>query len=102
MTSLFFFTTIAIVFTCMALVFVVRHQRRGVAEKREHEMEHVLGQDAMRRASAKLKYMNSTRKRSKKNVPDPLMDLFGMEVPTDFRSAANGDPKGRPTGFPMA
>ena len=85
---------VVFVVVCIAAVFFVRRQRRVLAASRRLEMERTMEQDAMRRASAKLKYMNSSSKRNRSEgesesaEQDPLKDLFGMEVPTDFRPAS--------------
>ena len=96
MKGLYTLAVVVFVVVCIAVVFFVRRQRRMLAESRRLEMERAMEQDAMRRASAKLKYMNSSSKRKRgegegeaeHDEQDPLKDLFGMEVPTDFRPAS--------------
>lgn len=91
MSSLRALAAIVLVIACIAVILVARRQRRLRAESRKLEMEQAIEQDAMHRASAKLKYMNSTRKRSEgeSSEQDPLKDLFGMEIPSDFRPVKN-------------
>ena len=75
----------------IAAILVARRQRRMLAESRRLEMEHAMEQDVLRRASAKLKYMNSSKRNQSEGESaeqDPLKELFGMEVPTDFRPAS--------------
>jgi hypothetical protein len=87
MSSRLAMAAIVLVVAGVAVVLVLRRHRRMHAESRQLEMKRAMEQDAMHRASAKHKFMNSNRSRGESGEQDPLKDLFGLEVPTDFRPA---------------
>lgn len=71
---------------CAVLFFTVSRYRRMRASSIRRERERALERDSVRLASAKLKYRNILGKQGQKRGGDPLMDLYGVEVPTDCRS----------------
>ena len=77
----------SIVFIVAGLVFlwVMPRYRRMRAASIRRDRERALERDAIRLASAKLKFRNILAKQGQKPTVDPLMDLYGVEVPTDCR-----------------
>lgn len=77
----------SIVFIVAGLVFlwVMPRYRRMRAASIRLDRERALERDAIRLASAKLKFRNILAKQGQKPRVDPLMDLYGVEVPTDCR-----------------
>lgn len=71
---------------CAVLIRAVPRYRRmralSMQQLREREQE----QDAMRLARAKLKFRTILAQQGRKTDGDPLMDLYGVDVPTDCRS----------------
>ena len=65
--------------------WVVPRYRRMRAVSKGRDRERALDQDAIRLASAKLKFRNILAKQGQQSSRDPLIDLYGVEVPTDCR-----------------
>ena len=76
---------IAFIVVYAALLWAVSRYRRMRALSLRLERERALEQDAIRLANAKLKYRNILAKQGQRKGGDPLMDLYGVEVPTDCR-----------------
>ena len=76
---------IALIVVGIVLFWVVPRYRRMRAEAIRLDREHALNQDAIRLASAKLKFRNILAKQGQQRSRDPLIDLYGVEVPTDCR-----------------
>jgi hypothetical protein len=77
---------IAFIVVCIVLLVAVSRYRRMRALSIRLERERALEQDEIRLAGAKLKFRNVLGKQGQKRGGDPLMDLYGVEVPTDCRS----------------
>ena len=75
---------IAFIVVYAALLWAVSRYRRMRALSLRLERERALEQDAIRLANAKLKYRNILGKQGQRRG-DPLMDLYGVDVPTDCR-----------------
>jgi hypothetical protein len=84
MGNLFAAASIAFIVVYAVLLWGVSRYRRMRALSIRLERERALEQDAIRLANAKLKYRNILGKQGQKRG-DPLMDLYGVEVPTDCR-----------------
>lgn len=81
----FVVASIVFIVVCAALLLIVSRYRRMRALTIRRERERALEQDAIRLANAKLKYRNILGKQGQKRGGDLLMDLYGVEVPTDCR-----------------
>ena len=81
----FVVASIAFVVVCAVLLVAVSRYRRMRALTIRLERERAQEQDAIRLANAKLKYRNILAKQGQRKGGDPLMDLYGVEVPTDCR-----------------
>ena len=68
----------------MVLLLVTRY-RRMCSNTRQLERVRALEQDAVRLASAKLKFRNILARQGQHLDDDPLRDLYGVDVPTDCR-----------------
>lgn len=69
-----------------AALLLVRRYRRMREESRRSVSAHALEQDAIRLASAKLKFRNILARQGRPLEADPLRDLYGVDVPTDCRA----------------
>lgn len=76
---------IAFIVVGIVLFWVVPRYRRMRAVSIRQDRERALDQDAIRLASAKLKFRNILGKQGQQRPGDPLIDLYGVEVPTDCR-----------------
>ena len=77
---------IAFIVVGIVSFWVVPRYRRMRAVSIRLDRERALDQDAIRLASAKLKFRNILGKQGQqKRSGDPLIDLYGVEVPTDCR-----------------
>jgi len=76
---------IAFIVAGIVWLWVVPRYRRMRAVSIRLDREHALDKDAIRLASAKLKFRNILAKQGQKLSGDPLIDLYGVEVPTDCR-----------------
>ena len=76
---------IAFIVGGIVLFWVVPRYRRMRAVSIRLDRERALDQDAIRLASAKLKFRNILGKQGQQRSGDPLIDLYGVEVPTDCR-----------------
>lgn len=76
---------IAFIVAGIIWLWVVPRYRRMRAVSIRRDREHALDQDAIRLASAKLKFRNILGKQGQQRIGDPLIDLYGVEVPTDCR-----------------
>lgn len=76
---------IAFIVVGIVLFWVVPRYRRMRAVSMRQDRERALDQDAIRLASAKLKFRNILAKQGQQRPGDPLIDLYGVEVPTDCR-----------------
>lgn len=76
---------IAFVVAGIVSFWVVPRYRRMRAVSIRLDRERALDQDAIRLASAKLKFRNILAKQGQQRIGDPLIDLYGVEVPTDCR-----------------
>jgi hypothetical protein len=83
--NLFVVASIAFIVVFTVVLWAVSRYRRMRAGSIRLERERALEQDAIRLANAKLKYRNILGKQGQKRKVDPLMDLYGVEVPTDCR-----------------
>lgn len=85
MDNLFTVVSIAFITASTVLFLLVTRYRRMRALSRHLERERAMEQDAIRLASAKLKFRNILAKQGQRMNTDPLMDLYGVEVPTDCK-----------------
>ena len=70
----------------LAVIFSVRRYRRMRLATERLAREQELERDAMRLASAKLKFRNIlARQGQSPETVDPLRELYGVDVPTDCR-----------------
>ena len=69
----------------MMLVFVVRRQRQEAAERIEQAKNQALNRDVLHRARAKAQYQNHINMKNDGTTQDPLENMFGVEVPTEFK-----------------
>lgn len=70
----------------LAIMFSVRRYRRMRLATQRLARERELERDAMRLASAKLKFRNIlARQGQQTDAVDPLRELYGVDVPTDCR-----------------
>ena len=76
---------IAFIVVGIVLFWIVPRYRRMHAVSIRLDRERALKQDAIRLASAKLKFRNILAKQGQEKSGDPLIDLYGVEVPTDCR-----------------
>jgi len=83
--NLFVVASIVFIVVCTVWLWGVSRYRRMRALSIQLNREQALEQDAIRLASAKLKFRNILAKQGQKPRVDPLMDLYGVEVPTDCR-----------------
>ena len=83
MNNLFTVVSIAFIATCTVLYLLAMRYRRMRALSRQRERELAMERDAIRLASAKLKFRNILAKQGQQKGGDPLRDLYGVEVPTD-------------------
>lgn len=83
--NLFIDASIVFIVVCAVLLWGASRYRRVRALSIQLERERAMEQDAIRLASAKLKFRNILSKQGLKKAGDPLMDLYGVEVPTDCR-----------------
>ncbi len=80
---LFVVATIMFIAVCIVVFLVVSRYRRLRTSSIQFECERALEQDALRLASAKLKFRNILAKQGQRINVDPLRDLYGVDVPTD-------------------
>ncbi|MHB1084697.1 MAG: hypothetical protein ACYCZA_07640 [Thiobacillus sp.] len=85
MGNLFVAASIMFIVGCIVLLWVVSRYRRMRALSIRRERERALELDTIRLAGAKLKFRNILGKQAQKKSVDPLIDLYGVEVPTDCR-----------------
>ncbi|HEY9098742.1 MAG TPA: hypothetical protein VIN38_07725 [Thiobacillus sp.] len=83
MSYLFVVATIAFIAVCIVVFLVVSRFRRLRTSSIQFECERALERDAIRLASAKLKFRNILAKQGQRISVDPLRDLYGVDVPTD-------------------
>ena len=76
---------IAFIVVGIVLFWIVPRYRRMQSVSIRLDRERALKQDAIRLASAKLKFRNILAKQGQQKSGDPLIDLYGVEVPTDCR-----------------
>lgn len=69
-----------------AVFFAIRHYRLMRLAALKAERDQALERDAMRLASAKLKFRNILARRDPPARGDPLSELYGVDVPTDCRA----------------
>lgn len=81
------FAVLSIVFmvTAYAVHLSIRRYRRMRQAAERVARERALERDAIRLASAKLKFRNILARQGQSTPIDPLRDLYGVEVPTDCR-----------------
>lgn len=85
MDNLLVVALIAFIVAGIVLLWVVPRYRRMRAVSMRLDRKRALDQDAIRLASAKLKFRNILAKQGQKLGEDHLIDLYGVEVPTDCR-----------------
>ena len=77
--------SIAFAVTSAVLFLLVTRYRRMRNVSLKLETERAQERDAIRLASAKLKFRNILAKQGQRIIADPLRDLYGVDVPTDCR-----------------
>ena len=85
MGNLFVVASIVFIVGGIVLLWVVSRYRRMRALSIQRERERALELDTIRLAGAKLKFRNILGKQAQTRSGDPLIDLYGVEVPTDCR-----------------
>lgn len=83
MDSLFTVVSIAFVVAGVSALVLLTRYRRMRTDSRQCECARALEQDAVRLASAKLRFRNILARQGQRIPLDPLRDLYGVDVPTD-------------------
>lgn len=83
--ELFAVLAIACLVAGAAFYLSLRRYRRMRQATQRFERERALERDAIRLASAKLKFRNILARQGQPATVDPLRDLYGVDVPTDCR-----------------
>ncbi|MBT9567923.1 MAG: hypothetical protein IV085_06455 [Thiobacillus sp.] len=83
MDNLFAVVSIALAVAGVATLLLVTRYRRMRMNARQLESARALEQDAVKLASAKLKFRNILARQGQPIPIDPLRDLYGVDVPTD-------------------